>query len=646
MLDDYIEARKAGMRQYRRAVLAGVSPYPPVLDEILQGVDVRGEYPVGLAEIPLDKVVGTRSVGRTNAFSSGFMPILKEGSEFASKWSSLYDSQLEEGIRDPIKVYEFMNLFYVQEGNKRVSVSRYVGAKSIMADVTRVVPKKSDDKDVRIYYEFLDFYKVAPIYDFSFSTEGAYKAFAEEVGQNLTDPWPSDVIENVKASFANFARIYHSKAGRREDVTDGDAFLVYLHIYPLESLFHDSDALIRERIDKLWNEIQAERGGAELIDTPEKAEKAEKTDSNGIAQAMRDFLGRSSAYTKENPLRAAFIYAKDVKSSAWTYGHELGRSAVQNEFGGAVDTIYFDHCDSDEAVRHAVDACAADGDAIVFTTSPVMMAETLRCAIHYQNIQFMNCSVNMSSGAVRAYYGRMHEAKFLMGAVAAIAAGNHKIGYLADYPIFGSVASINAFAEGALLVDPRAKIHLKWSTVKGTDWRKEFQDEGVYVISGPDMIKPEDPSREYGVFQFDMEGNVRNLAAPVWNWGQYYRRIIQSCLDGRQSAADAGNKAINYWWGMEAGVIDVILSEKLPYPTRRLVQILREDICRGTLSPFDGAMRGQDGEMIRKENDPKVTGEEIVTMNRLVDAVEGSLPRIEDLNDEAQRAAAVSGLVH
>ena len=37
------------------------------------------------------------------------MPILDWGTEFSAKWASLSDSQVNEGIRDDIKVYEYMN---------------------------------------------------------------------------------------------------------------------------------------------------------------------------------------------------------------------------------------------------------------------------------------------------------------------------------------------------------------------------------------------------------------------------------------------------------------------------------------------------------------------------------------------------------
>ena len=90
-------------------------------------------------------MIGTSTRARTNAFAGNFMPILDWGSEFAAKWAALSDSQMEEGIREPIKVYEYMNRYYVVEGNKRVSVLKYFDAVTIPAMVTRKVPKRTED---------------------------------------------------------------------------------------------------------------------------------------------------------------------------------------------------------------------------------------------------------------------------------------------------------------------------------------------------------------------------------------------------------------------------------------------------------------------------------------------------------------------
>ena len=68
-----------------------------------------------------------------------------------------------EGIRDPIKAYEYMNKFYVEEGNKRVSVLKFFGAVSIPGNVIRIVPPRTDEKENRIYYEYMDFYSLSNV---------------------------------------------------------------------------------------------------------------------------------------------------------------------------------------------------------------------------------------------------------------------------------------------------------------------------------------------------------------------------------------------------------------------------------------------------------------------------------------------------
>lgn len=74
--EEYKKARKAAMKQYRTCASKGWSLYPPVLDEVSAYVKTAGEEVLGEMEIPLSLVNGTRTAGRQNAFSKGFLPIL------------------------------------------------------------------------------------------------------------------------------------------------------------------------------------------------------------------------------------------------------------------------------------------------------------------------------------------------------------------------------------------------------------------------------------------------------------------------------------------------------------------------------------------------------------------------------------------
>ena len=151
---EYEKALRLGQKEKKALADAGRDPYPAVLDEVLPDLSVHAIRELGIIDIPADRIVGTVAAGRVNAFSAGFYPLLEENSEFGQKWIALCGAHLSEtGIREPILCYEYLGDFYVQEGNKRVSVLKYFDADSIAADVTRIMPPIADREAVRINYE-------------------------------------------------------------------------------------------------------------------------------------------------------------------------------------------------------------------------------------------------------------------------------------------------------------------------------------------------------------------------------------------------------------------------------------------------------------------------------------------------------------
>ena len=121
-LQEYEKARKMAQKQYRSSVSAGKYPYLPALDDMLPYEDIVSESYLGIVDIPLDQIAGTRRQAVRMHFPMDFCHLFPPKSEFGSKWINLYQAQLNEGIGIRLKPYEFMNKFYIQEGNKRVSV--------------------------------------------------------------------------------------------------------------------------------------------------------------------------------------------------------------------------------------------------------------------------------------------------------------------------------------------------------------------------------------------------------------------------------------------------------------------------------------------------------------------------------------------
>ena len=78
MSEAYRRAHRLGERDRHEAVAASHSPYLHALDEMISMADVSGREALGIMEVPLDLVVGTKTNARRNAFSRNFMPLLDD----------------------------------------------------------------------------------------------------------------------------------------------------------------------------------------------------------------------------------------------------------------------------------------------------------------------------------------------------------------------------------------------------------------------------------------------------------------------------------------------------------------------------------------------------------------------------------------
>lgn len=631
---DYTAALKLGRRSYRTALTKGTYPYLPVLDDILSYTDIVQTVNLGLMDIPLSRIVGTKTAGRTNAFANNFMPLLPEESEFSIKWSSLFNHQIEEGIQDPIVAYEFMNRFYVMEGNKRVSVMKYLDTYSIQGTVTRLVPKRTDDKENRLYYEFLDFFQVSNHCDIWFTKEGSYKKLLLIMGKKEGEAWSEEEQERFRSVYLRFSEAFQSSHSEKLSLTVSDAFLAYVEIYGYDQAKSETTQEIFHALQKIWMEILlADRGGqVELVQAP--------------TEAKTTLLNRliPSGTTPPETFKIAFIHTKTKDTSSWTYAHELGRMYLEEVFKGKVKTMFFDQANTDALVENAIEQAVAAGCNLIFTTALQMVNQSVRSAIKHPKVKIYNCSVKMSYTSICTYYARMYESKFLIGAIAAALSRSNRLGYVADYPIYGTISNINAFALGARMINPYVKVYLEWSRTKHTNARQKLQQEGIVFISDSDMITPQNASREYGLYEKRENGDLENLATPLWHWGKFYERIVRSLASGiNEASAQKGKKAVNYWWGLSADVIDIICAPEIPRGVHQLIMFLKKSIRAGSFHPFDGEIYSQNG-VLRSREGERLDANEIITMDWLAENVVGQIPEFEELTEEAQALVQLQGI--
>lgn len=617
---DYEKAYKSGRKNYQFKVLQQKEPTLQVLDDILPPKGSYSEVPLGLVNIPIDQIVGTKTNARSNAFASNFMPILDADTEFAHKWISLSNSHLEEGIRDPIKAYEFMNKFYVEEGNKRVSVLKYFDVDSIPGYVTRIIPKRTDDLENKIYYEFLDFYNLTKINYIYFTKEGSFEKLIELVGKKPGEPWTEDDCIDFRSIYYRFSSQYKTKE-HNLSITPGDAFLAFLKLHDYKEICDMPIKELNSLIDKTWEDfvLLTKEQNIDLKVDPSSEKK------NLFIRLLSPGIQN---------LKIAFINDKTPSTSSWTYAHELGRMHLEQTFSDNVRTIRYDNTSID-TVKDTIEKAVSEGCNIIFTTSAAFAPASVKAAIDHPDVRILNCSVHTSHRYIRTYYARMHEAKFLMGAIAGAMAENDKLIYIADYPIHGTIANINAFALGAKMINPRAKVYLEWPCTKNCDIDADIARIQPSCISGKDMIIPDEASRYFGIYHMS-DGEPVNLAMPLLHWGKFYEQLIRTIMNGTWKYDDnpSEKKAINYWWGMSAGVVDVICSRNLPIGTQRLVDLLKKTICRGEFNPFTGILYSQDG-VIQSDPYRNLSPEEIVTMDWLAENIVGHIPTEDELLENA-----------
>ena len=167
---------------------------------------------------------------------------------------------------------------------------------------------------------------------------------------------------------------------------------------------------------------------------------------------------------------------------------------------------------------------------------------------------------------------------------------------------------------------------------------EEFVRSGIRVISNRDIPTPNQKYLEfgsYGTYLVEEDRSLRAIGSPCWMWGRFYEHVIRSVFNGVWERGKASYHAVNYWWGIDSGVIDIKVAENLPEGLRVLVDMLRKGIQRRTLDPFRRRIVAQDG-TVKNTGDRTLAPEELLHMDWLCDNVEGCIPEFDQIQPFAQ----------
>ncbi len=186
-VEDFHQAhRKASLREIVGALI-GKQTNLLQYDDILKKLHVRGQSDKGIEEIPIDAIVG--SVGRYSDFTRDFLPRRLDSKD---RWVNVKAAMMGMKGVPPIEVYRVGEVYFVRDGNHRVSVAKEMGLEYIQAfviEIETLVPLRVEDDPIDIilkseYADFLEktnFHKVFPEVRLEVSLPGQYEKLYEHI---------------------------------------------------------------------------------------------------------------------------------------------------------------------------------------------------------------------------------------------------------------------------------------------------------------------------------------------------------------------------------------------------------------------------------------------------------------------------------
>lgn len=311
-------------------------------------------------------------------------------------------------------------------------------------------------------------------------------------------------------------------------------------------------------------------------------------------------LGFAAAAGAQDKTKICFIYVGSKTDGGWTQAHDIGRQALQAEFGDKIETPFLESVPEGPDAERAIERMARSGCALVFTTSFGFMDATIKVAEKFPDVKFEHATGFKSAANVATYNSRFYEGRYIQGLIAAKMSQKGVAGYIASFPIPEVVMGINSFVHGAQSVNPDFKVKVIWANTwfdpgKEADAAKALIDQGVDILTQhTDTTAPMQVAAERGIKAFGQASDMiaagpnTQLTAIVDTWGAYYIKRTKAVLDGTW-------KSEQVWDGLKDGILTMAPYTNMPDDVKKLAEEAEAKIRAGELHPFTGPIKKQDG---------------------------------------------------
>jgi simple sugar transport system substrate-binding protein len=341
----------------------------------------------------------------------------------------------------------------------------------------------------------------------------------------------------------------------------------------------------------------------------------------------------SGAMAADDKTKVGFVYVGPVGDGGWTYEHNKGRLAVEEEFGDKVETVFVESVPEGPDAERVMTQMALEGADLIFTTSFGYMDPTINVAKKFPNVKFEHATGYKTADNVSVYSARFYEGRAVQGHIAGKMTKSNIIGYIGSYPIPEVIRGINSAYLHAKKVNPDVEFKIVWAYT-WFDPAKEADAATVLIEQGADVIlqhtdstAPQAAAQEAGnVVTFGQASDMSEYApfprvsSIIDDWAPYYIARTKAVMDGTWESA-------NTWDGIREGMVAIgEISDAVPADVKEEALALKAAMAAGEYHPFTGPIKKQDGSDWLAEGEVADDGT-LAGMNFYIEGLEGEIPQ-------------------
>jgi basic membrane protein A len=340
----------------------------------------------------------------------------------------------------------------------------------------------------------------------------------------------------------------------------------------------------------------------------------------------------AASAAKPAPLKIAFAYVGPVGDAGWTFAHDLGRKAVEKQFGDKVVTSYVENVPEAADAERVIRQMVSEGNKLIFGTTFGYMDPMMKVAADEKGVKFEHATGFKTADNLRTYDSRTYEGAYLAGIIAGGMTKSNTLGVVGSIPIPEVIRNINSFTLGAQSVNPKIKTKVVWIG-KWFDPPKEGEAAQSLINGGADVLFQNTDSSAvlqtaeknkklaFG-WDSDMSAYAKeaHLGSAVINWGPYYVNAVADALEGKWKGTESS------WWGVKEGAIDMVsISDKVPAEVKAKVDAAKAGLKAGSFHPWKGPVVDQAGKAV-VEKDAIPDDKFMLGINFYVKGVDGKVP--------------------